>query len=534
MSDSLRELWLRGIAFNPAAPSDVLIRLMDRAAGKAGPWMCEGRDLPDDVIDAALRHPDRSIRRALACNRHVDPSRLAPLAADPSGIVRGWLAGGPRSRSRWVRPLPDDILVTLLTAQDGGEDGLLTEHEIVEELRSSRQIPVSFYRSMAGHEHPRIREQAAWRWQSLTPAQREALLDDPDPAVREAARKSCWELDPEAVEATLPSIGALSKPHVLATCALSPAVVEQCFADGMVHPLTWNRHTPANAVARLARHPEAKVREMVAARPDLEADLVTELREDPDQDVRTRARLHPFPRTWAEYWAIQRVIGHGADCTCPITEPATEPSPDWFAACAAAEEPVLRRVAASWPGLPATLVGKLAQDDDEEVRIRLACHHSLAPPDLLLDVFIRRPAHRPHLQTLSAFPRIGMAHLINHPDPEVRALAAADPALPEPPVQDSDESVRRAAATNPSLTPDALESLLTDLRTAEGAAANPSLPKARMRTLLDRCLNSATPPTASRREARTVSGGVNESHVGGGFESRLDPSVQEMDNGVGP
>lgn len=163
-----------------------------------------------------------------------------------------------------------------------------------------------------------------------------ALLDDPDPAVRKAARESSWELDPEAVEAKLPSIGSLSKAHVLGTCALSPALVEQCFADDTVHPLAWNRHTPADA----------------AARPDLGPDLVAELREDPDEDVRMRARLHPFPRTWAEYWAINRVIGHGPDCICPITEPATEPSPDWFAACAASEEPVLRRVAASWPGLP--------------------------------------------------------------------------------------------------------------------------------------------------------------------------------------
>lgn len=503
MSDSLHEPWLRGIALNPAAPSDVLIRLVDEAAGMAGLLMCEGRDLPDAVIDAALRHPAWRIRRALASNRYVDLARLAPLATDPSGIVRGWLAGGPRSRPRWVRPLPDGILVTLLTAQDGGEDGMLTEGEIVQELSFSRQIPLSFYRSMAGHEHPGLRmHAAAWRWQSLTPGQREALLDDPDPAVREAAQESSWELDPEAVEARLPSIGSLSKPFVLGTCALSPALVEQCFADDTVHPLTWNRHTPADAVARLARHPEAKVREMVAARPDLGPDLVTELREDPDEDVRTRARLHPFPRTWAEYEAIRRVLGHGPDCTCPITEPDTEPSADWFAACAASEEPVLRRVAASWPGLPAELVGVLAQDDDEEARIRLACHHPLAPPHLLLDVFVTRPAHRPHLLTLPAFPRTGTTHLIGHPDPEVRALAAADPTLPEPPVEDPDESVCRAAAANPSLAPQALEALLADPRTAEGAAANPSLPVPRMHALLDRCLNSATtrPTAAERRE----------------------------------
>ncbi|MCX4985823.1 hypothetical protein [Streptomyces sp. NBC_00572] len=124
----------------------------------------------------------------------------------------------------------------------------------------------------------------------------------------------------------------------------------------------------------------------------------------------------------------------------------------------------------------------------------------MAPPHLLLDVFVTRPDHRSDLLTRPGFPRTGRTHLVGHPDPEVRALAAADPTLPEPPVDDADETVRRAAAANPRLTPEALETLLADPRTAEGAAANPSLPVGRMHALLDRCLNgAATPPTAAGR-----------------------------------
>ncbi|MFD7324193.1 hypothetical protein ACFV9D_24350 [Streptomyces sp. NPDC059875] len=509
--DSLRELWLRGVAFNPAAPSDVLVRLLDRAAGEACLLMCEGRDLPDATIDSVLRHPDYVIRRALARNRYVDPARLAPLATDPSGVVRGWLASGPRHYLRWVRPLPDDILVSLLMAQDGGEDGKVTAKEIIGELDSSRQIPLSFFRSIAGHENPELRIRATWRWQSLTPAQRAGLLDDPDPAVREAAQDRNWALDPERVEAMLPSFGSRNA-FVFETCALSPSLVEQCFTDGTVLRLARNPHTPSYALARLARHPDAGVRASVAARPDVAPDLVAELREDPDEDVRMCARLHPFPRTWAEHWAIDQVIGHGPDCMCPKgepfttsnIEPAVGPSPDWLAACAVSEEPVLRRVAASWPGLSAELAETLAQDDDEEVRIRLACHHPLAPPHLLLDVFVTRPVHRPHLLALPAFPRTGWAHLVDHPDPEVRALAAADPALPDPPIEDPDASVRRAAAANPNLSPEALEALLADPRTAEGAASNPSLPVPRMHALLDHCLNgTATKPGAVQRGQTT-------------------------------
>ncbi|MFB7026625.1 MULTISPECIES: hypothetical protein [unclassified Streptomyces] len=260
MPDSLRALWLRGIAFNPAAPAEALTRLLDPVAGKTGPLMCEGRDLPDAVVDAALRHPVRAIRGALARNRFIDPARLAPLAKDPSGLVRAWLAGGPDPhcgfRLRYVRPLPDDILVALLTAQDGGDDGRLTAEEITSELESSRQMPLSFRRSLADREHSGLRIRATQNWGSLTPEQREALLDDPDPAVREAAENADRVLDPRQVETQLPDYDARGKLFVFATCALSDAVVDQRLADGTVLPLARNPHIPAHAVARLARHPE--------------------------------------------------------------------------------------------------------------------------------------------------------------------------------------------------------------------------------------------------------------------------------------
>ena len=143
----------------------------------------------------------------------------------------------------------------------------------------------------------------------------------------------------------------------------------------------------------------------------------------------------------------------------------------------------------------------LAQDDDEEVRVRLACHHPLAPPHLLLEVFVTRPAHRPHLLGLPTFPVPAGLAFIDDPDPKVRALATADPALSDPPVEDPDALVRQAAAAqNPSLSLEALEPLLADPHAAEGAASNPALPVPRMHALLDHCLNGAAPvPAAIRR-----------------------------------
>ncbi|MET9595618.1 hypothetical protein ABZY45_32535 [Streptomyces sp. NPDC006516] len=144
------------------------------------------------------------------------------MATHPSGLVRARLpnptsAPGPAGSAaagRHPRHSPD--------TQDGGKDGKVTANEIIGEFNSSRQMPLSFFRSMAGHEDPALRIRATWRWESLTPAQQAGLLDDPDPSVREAEQDRNWELAPERVEAELPSIRPSSRPFVLGRCALSP------------------------------------------------------------------------------------------------------------------------------------------------------------------------------------------------------------------------------------------------------------------------------------------------------------------------
>ncbi|UUU21883.1 HEAT repeat domain-containing protein [Streptomyces sp. DSM 40750] len=202
-----------------------------------------------------------------------------------------------------------------------------------------------------------------------------------------------------------------------------------------------------------------------------------------------RAQAHPLPRTWAQRDVIDRVTGrHAVDCTCPIGEVFVEPDANWYRACAVSEHPVLRRVAASHRALPEELVKRLAEDPDPEVRHRLACHHWLAPPEVVLATFLARPRQRRHLLTLPQLPRTGLHHLLGHDDPDVRALAAADPSLEQAPVQlltDPDERVRRAAAAGPLMFEDTLAVLLYDAATAEGAAANQNLPAPRLHDLLD-------------------------------------------------
>ncbi|MFJ7591209.1 hypothetical protein ACIQZO_28305 [Streptomyces sp. NPDC097617] len=482
------DLWLRGVAANAGAPAEVLLRLLDPVAGEARRILCEERPLPQEVMDAVIAHPEVRVRRSFVRNPHIPPDQRGRLAEDPHSMVRAHLAAGPRPRPRQPRPLPDDVLIALLTAEDGDEPLLLTASEIVQELMSSYQLPNSFRYRTLGHDHPGVRCLAADLWSRLTSEQLDALLADPDPHVRSRAEYRVRAADPAAMEAELPEHGH-HRWLILNNYALSDAVVEASLADPECRwSLAVNPYTPRGAVARLARDARPEIRERVAARADLDPALWAQLAEDPDEQVRTRARVQPLPRTPAQCGAIDHEMDLDAcDCTCMILEPYEDPEPDWYRACALSGEVRLRRAAARCSTLPADLVARLAEDPDEDVRHRLASWHPLAPSATVLAAFVARPRQRSHLLTQSRLPRTGLAHLLGHEDPEVRALAAADPTgrAPVELLNDPDERVRRAAAANPLLSGNTLERLLQDPSTAEGAAANPGLPAARLHALLD-------------------------------------------------
>ncbi|WP_370072750.1 hypothetical protein [Streptacidiphilus sp. MAP5-3] len=490
-ANPLPELWLRGAAANPAAPTDVLLRMLDPAAREVWPLLCGQRALPADFVEAAVVHRDRGVRRALARNRHLPAAQRGRLVDDLDSLVRASLAAGPHPRLGPAEPLPDDVLITFLTARNDDPSRLVTADEIRDDLEFSGQIPHAFRRRLPDHPDPVLRARATGHWLWLTPKQREALLADPDPSVRQAAHENSRVLDPDAMAADLGEQNSHHRSWLLTNHAVAPAVAERCLAEGRdLWALAYNPHTPADAVARLARCPNPEVRERVAARADLGPALLAELAADPEEAVRIRATRHPLPRTWPQRNAIDRVVGHSAEQVGYVGEAFFEPDPSWYEACAGSEHPLLRRVAATCHQLPEAVVARLAEDPDADVRILLACNHPLAPPSTVLEAFLAAPRLRAYLRTLSRLPRTGLAHLLDHADPEVRALAAADPTLAKPPLallDDSSEQVRREFAANPLLPQDLLVDLLDRPDSAESVAANPAQPAPRLHELLDRC-----------------------------------------------
>ena len=480
-----------GVAANPVAPSDVLLRLLGDEGRPAWRTLCRERALPEQVIEAVLAHPERAVRANLARNRYVDPEYRGRLAEDPDPLVRRALASGPPPHTGRPKPLPDATIVRLLTAHDPKDQTVaVTAREIREELEYTDQIPQSFRRTALTHSDPLVRAFAVGMWLFLTPAQRAPLLADPAPEVQDALRWHQRLLHPEQAAEQLPDQDCHYRSLILLNYAISHAVAERCFAQRRdLWALAGNPHTPYEFVQRLAREADPSIRARVATRCDLDPELHARLAEDPDPGVRARILLHEPPRTEPQRGMIDYFMGRSADDIGVIHEWFNPPTPDWFASCAISGHPLLRRIAATFPHLPADLAERLADDPDDDVRHLLAYNHPLAPSHLLLAAFIAGRRQRSYLLSHPRLPRTGLADLLDHQDPEVRALAAADTTLPQPPLAqlaDPDTRVRAAAVANPLLPADLLIELLDNPEHAQAAASNPGLPAQRLHELLDR------------------------------------------------
>ncbi|MFF2546900.1 hypothetical protein ACFVUY_30680 [Kitasatospora sp. NPDC058063] len=96
--------WLSGLGHNRAAPADLLLRLLDAGTHD----VLHRDDLPEEVVDAAIAHPGRRVRIAVAESGRLTPAQWDRLiAATPGSGLRGLfteLAGAAR------KPSPGDAL----------------------------------------------------------------------------------------------------------------------------------------------------------------------------------------------------------------------------------------------------------------------------------------------------------------------------------------------------------------------------------------------------------------------------------------
>jgi hypothetical protein len=112
----------RGLARNPAAPAEVLLRLLDTHEADAAGGLRWHPRLPAAVVGAMLRHPSPRVRAALAGQHRVDPAirhRLPALpgfptaglgrfTGDPDPAVRALVARDPHADPAVVDRLAGD------------------------------------------------------------------------------------------------------------------------------------------------------------------------------------------------------------------------------------------------------------------------------------------------------------------------------------------------------------------------------------------------------------------------------------------
>ncbi len=419
---------ITGLASNPSAPTDVLLRLLsdefDYGIVDRITWR---ESLPDEVGEAMVRHPDRRVRRLLA----------------------GSWAGSPELKAKLLDGPESDALVVAI--------GAIPYRGTVAPLPAP----------LATHEDPVFR-MAACRgvWSELSDDVRAARLADPDDQVREAAALHVMHEDAEQtawlIEVTE---GEHTYWKVLESGLLTRELAERLMPeDRYLSSLALNPTLPSDLAARLADHKDPRVRLAVSARPE----LTEEQRAAIDWTVNPEDRLTPLQ------WV--RRARHDVDV---------------LRRCAHSQHTWLRRSAAVCEELPEDCVQLLAEDADYAVRLLLAEWHPKAPPELLFDLYVER-AHgaAAMLTSRPQFPSAGLAaRCADAENPRERALALRDPdaspALVERLSRDHSAWVRQTAACDTRLPVHRVVELLDDPDVCRSAATNPLLPVAEMRALLD-------------------------------------------------
>ncbi|MFF4954944.1 hypothetical protein [Streptomyces chattanoogensis] len=448
---------MSGLADNPAAPADILLRLLALNDHYILTRISLRTTLPDEVAEVMLTHPQGRVRLALAESWTADPQLRARLLDGPASNALA-VAMGPHPYRMQVPPLPDWAYERLLNH----------ERDIVRyETLNSPSVPEHVLIPLAGHQDPVFRLAACRRvWRELTDVLRTSLLRDVDPEVRTAASLQVMHEDEERTAELVETLADDWRlGDVVEHGRLGRAVAERLLARGTrLARLARNPSFPADLAARLARHDDPAVRLAVSARPGLsEAE-----RAAIDWEVGPEDRLDTLWWVW-DAREDEEVLRR----------------------CAASAHTWLRRSAAVCPQLPDDCVEWLADDKDFAVRLLLAEHHPQAPAELLLDLYLHG-THRAvgMLTTKPQFPAAGLAaRFADAADPRARALAVRDPSatpeLVERLSRDPQAGVRKAAARDARLPVQRLIELLDDPDVGSAAAANPALPAAEMTALLD-------------------------------------------------
>ncbi|WP_409238777.1 hypothetical protein [Streptomyces sp. PA5.6] len=475
---------LRGLAANPALPTELVDRLIAvadadsgtaddlaaradltrpqaialaaRVAESAVPLAYAGKLTAADIDPVA--RPDAAL--ALLHERTGRPEWARLLASDPDVERRKRLAVCPG--------LPSDVVRTLAADPDIC---------VVAELASCTTSDVAA--GLADHPHAEVRRAVAAN-EATPPAVLAALVAGEGPPARQ-----CLVCD----RGETPFV---HDPHCPDTdCELPPGArcdgSHESTVDAMRHAALQNRATPADALTGFAHDPSTLLRWALAARQDLPPAAYARLAADPIPGTRADVAGNPaiddaVIRVLADDLdpAVRRAVAHHPQVPLDVL--------DRVAATTRIGAVLLPRIAAADPAE----VQELAASPNAAVRMLLARRRDL--PAEVRDALAADPDAKV-VASVAAHPGLSEAQLTAMADRHgvrvavgLAANPGATPALLEALIRREPRArkVLRTAVRHPALPPHILVELLADPDegVAEAAAAHPSLPSEVMTTLI--------------------------------------------------
>ena len=262
--------WLFGLGYNEAAPADVLVSLFEHDR----PYFLSRKNLPPEVFDAAIAHPDRRVWGRAAETGNLSAEQwdrlLGRLPASPVREAVAELAQERLSGPGYPGPppaTPDEIAAMAADVPEPDPNlhtfELWWVHALHDDADAMRQLAaspnVTIRRSVARAKH-------------LPPDVLDLLAHDEDRVVRLFLAESNADAPPDFL------LGLWS-----------------WWSGSFSHPGIPRDHPnfPRRGLLRFADDPDPRMRRLALDDPDSTADLVERFSHDPDPGVRGEAAADP-------------------------------------------------------------------------------------------------------------------------------------------------------------------------------------------------------------------------------------------------